>query len=214
MQILFTSRFEFAETMLAVEYLHSFWTVHRDLKPDNLLNTDLGHIKLTDFGLSKMSGHQSVRGLHWQGDQAVQQQGVPDPGVHHTWGDPQTEVRQAGGQTYHVTTLLSSDWSTDSDWSILCRRDAGGPVRTHGPWRYQVAWGERLASAGRGQGHDNPAAAAERPGQAGYRELPRGQEASLPCRHQLGQPAADEGRLYTLYEDDTSFFDTSILYSS
>ena len=40
--------------MLAVEYLHSFGIVHRDLKPDNLLITALGHIKLTDFGLSKM----------------------------------------------------------------------------------------------------------------------------------------------------------------
>lgn len=48
------ARFYFAETVLAVEYLHSFGIVHRDLKPDNLLITSLGHIKLTDFGLSKM----------------------------------------------------------------------------------------------------------------------------------------------------------------
>lgn len=48
------SRFYFGETVLAVEYLHSFGIVHRDLKPDNLLITALGHIKLTDFGLSKM----------------------------------------------------------------------------------------------------------------------------------------------------------------
>ncbi|XP_018024683.1 microtubule-associated serine/threonine-protein kinase 2-like isoform X2 [Hyalella azteca] len=48
------SRFYFAETVLAVEYLHSYGIVHRDLKPDNLLITALGHIKLTDFGLSKM----------------------------------------------------------------------------------------------------------------------------------------------------------------
>ena len=47
------ARFYFAETVLAVEYLHSFGIVHRDLKPDNLLITSLGHIKLTDFGLSK-----------------------------------------------------------------------------------------------------------------------------------------------------------------
>nr|XP_023012792.1 microtubule-associated serine/threonine-protein kinase 4 [Leptinotarsa decemlineata] len=48
------ARFYFAETVLAVEYLHSYGIVHRDLKPDNLLITALGHIKLTDFGLSKV----------------------------------------------------------------------------------------------------------------------------------------------------------------
>lgn len=48
------ARFYFAETVLAVEYLHSYGIVHRDLKPDNLLINALGHIKLTDFGLSKM----------------------------------------------------------------------------------------------------------------------------------------------------------------
>lgn len=48
------AKFYFAETLLAVEYLHSYGIVHRDLKPDNLLITAFGHIKLTDFGLSKM----------------------------------------------------------------------------------------------------------------------------------------------------------------
>lgn len=48
------ARFYFGETLLAVEYLHSFNIVHRDLKPDNLLITAMGHIKLTDFGLSKI----------------------------------------------------------------------------------------------------------------------------------------------------------------
>uniref|UniRef100_A0A669QZM4 non-specific serine/threonine protein kinase n=1 Tax=Phasianus colchicus TaxID=9054 RepID=A0A669QZM4_PHACC len=48
------ARLYFAETVLALEYLHNYGIVHRDLKPDNLLITSLGHVKLTDFGLSKM----------------------------------------------------------------------------------------------------------------------------------------------------------------
>ncbi|XP_047294433.1 microtubule-associated serine/threonine-protein kinase 3 isoform X12 [Homo sapiens] len=48
------ARLYFAETVLALEYLHNYGIVHRDLKPDNLLITSLGHIKLTDFGLSKI----------------------------------------------------------------------------------------------------------------------------------------------------------------
>uniref|UniRef100_A0A2C9KAY4 non-specific serine/threonine protein kinase n=1 Tax=Biomphalaria glabrata TaxID=6526 RepID=A0A2C9KAY4_BIOGL len=48
------ARMYFAETVLALEYLHSYGVVHRDLKPDNLLITALGHVKLTDFGLSKI----------------------------------------------------------------------------------------------------------------------------------------------------------------
>ncbi|XP_072255599.1 microtubule-associated serine/threonine-protein kinase 1 isoform X2 [Pyxicephalus adspersus] len=48
------ARLYFAETVLALEYLHNYGIVHRDLKPDNLLITSMGHIKLTDFGLSKM----------------------------------------------------------------------------------------------------------------------------------------------------------------
>lgn len=76
------SRMYFAETVLALEYLHNYGIVHRDLKPDkwghksaaassavvgvcllnicadfpsnSLLITSMGHIKLTDFGLSKI----------------------------------------------------------------------------------------------------------------------------------------------------------------
>ncbi|GJN23543.1 hypothetical protein PR202_gb11202 [Eleusine coracana subsp. coracana] len=42
------------DVVLALEYLHSMQIVHRDLKPDNLLIAHDGHIKLTDFGLSKV----------------------------------------------------------------------------------------------------------------------------------------------------------------
>ena len=36
-----------------MEYLHNNGIVYRDLKPENILLSIDGHIKLTDFGLSK-----------------------------------------------------------------------------------------------------------------------------------------------------------------
>lgn len=49
-----TAQFYAAEVVLALEYLHTEMNViYRDLKPENLLITKNGHIKITDFGLSK-----------------------------------------------------------------------------------------------------------------------------------------------------------------
>lgn len=42
-----------AEIALAIDYLHSIGIIYRDLKPENILFSAEGHIKLTDFGLSK-----------------------------------------------------------------------------------------------------------------------------------------------------------------
>lgn len=59
------------EVILGVEHLHSRGIVHRDLKPDNLLIDQKGHLKLTDFGLSRMGliGRQK-RALNSGGDAA------------------------------------------------------------------------------------------------------------------------------------------------
>jgi len=45
--------FYFCEILLGLEYLHSQQILYRDLKPENCLLDDDGHIRLTDFGLSK-----------------------------------------------------------------------------------------------------------------------------------------------------------------
>lgn len=50
--------FYVAEVVLALEYLHIHHIVHRDLKPDNMLISKTGHVKLTDFGLSKIEIHR------------------------------------------------------------------------------------------------------------------------------------------------------------
>lgn len=46
-------RFYTSEIMLAIEYLHRLNIIYRDLKPENILLDAEGHVKLTDFGLSK-----------------------------------------------------------------------------------------------------------------------------------------------------------------
>lgn len=48
------ARFYSAEICMALQYLHNHGIVHRDIKPDNMLIAPNGHVKLTDFGLSKI----------------------------------------------------------------------------------------------------------------------------------------------------------------
>jgi len=51
-----TARFYLAEVCLAVDYLHREMNlIYRDLKPENILIHANGHIKITDFGLSKQT---------------------------------------------------------------------------------------------------------------------------------------------------------------
>lgn len=42
-----------------LSYLHNNFTVHRDLKVQNLLLTDKGHLKIADFGLARRYGNPS-----------------------------------------------------------------------------------------------------------------------------------------------------------
>ena len=49
------SRFYIAECILAIESIHKMNYIHRDIKPDNILIDNRGHIKISDFGLSKMA---------------------------------------------------------------------------------------------------------------------------------------------------------------
>lgn len=47
------AKFYAANILLALEHLHSYHIVFRDLKPENVLVDHDGYLKLTDFGLSR-----------------------------------------------------------------------------------------------------------------------------------------------------------------
>ena len=55
------TKFYIIELILAIEYLHKNKMIYRDLKPENIMVDSTGHIKLTDFGLSKIFNKASEK---------------------------------------------------------------------------------------------------------------------------------------------------------
>jgi len=86
------ARFYWAELVLALKWLHDKGILYRDLKPENILLGNDGHIKITDFGLSKMN-------LGGENDQTFR-----------FWGTPEYLAPEIIGQKGHDKTV---DW-----WSL------------------------------------------------------------------------------------------------
>ncbi|MEP0548473.1 MAG: PEGA domain-containing protein [Rhodothermales bacterium] len=54
-------RAPFLEMISALEHAHGVGVIHRDIKPGNILLTEDGHVKVTDFGLAKL--HTADQGM-------------------------------------------------------------------------------------------------------------------------------------------------------
>ncbi|KAK7695966.1 hypothetical protein QCA50_000605 [Cerrena zonata] len=96
-----------AEVTLGLESLHQRGIVHRDLKPDNLLIDQHGHLKLTDFGLSRIGllGRQTRDGqLSFSATSATK------PRARHNSRPPSID-------SYLASPLLAADMLAGDDYS-------------------------------------------------------------------------------------------------
>ncbi|ORX74815.1 kinase-like protein [Linderina pennispora] len=103
------TRFYMAECVLALEDVHRLGFIHRDIKPDNILIDEDGHIKLSDFGLST--------GFHRQHDSSYYQRLLDNIHKEHPEDKPtdaapssNSTSQQSAGETMRreITLTLSS----------------------------------------------------------------------------------------------------------
>lgn len=110
------TRFYMAECVLALEGIHKLGFIHRDIKPDNILIDQKGHIKLSDFGLST--------GFHKQHDSAYYQKLFDS-------NSPQNQ-QQSGRNSVAVNSIVLTLSSKDqiATWKANRRKLAYSTVGT------------------------------------------------------------------------------------
>ena len=99
------AKFYTAELILAVESIHKLDCIHRDIKPDNILIDKSGHIKLSDFGLAKVS------------DKLYDQNSTKDPTYNPNKRTHQ-KLYSCVGTAYYVApeVLIKKGYSQEIDW--------------------------------------------------------------------------------------------------
>jgi len=120
--------FYFCEILLGLEYLHSQQVLYRDLKPENCLLDDDGHIRLADFGLSKDNVTESAACTSFVGTAG--------------YLSPEMVARQGHGYPvdyYSLGCLLFSLLTGslphyEGDYKVMIQRRIKGEQCTFPPW--------------------------------------------------------------------------------
>ena len=113
------TRFYIAELVEAVHAVHLLGFIHRDIKPDNIVLTASGHLKLIDFGLCKFD--PSVRLEAMASDERARGPPFPISASSRRLGNwDRVQLRSSvGTPQYMAPEVLSKSYDHTSDfWSL------------------------------------------------------------------------------------------------
>jgi serum/glucocorticoid-regulated kinase 2 len=104
------AKFYFAEILLGLEYIHEQNVLYRDLKPENIFIDIDGHIKLADFGLSKIQQTNILNETYCGSAEYMSPEMLN--GEHYSYG---IDYYSLGAVLFEMITGLPPFYSTDQN---------------------------------------------------------------------------------------------------